>query len=198
MINNIAIHKRTVTRSQKEIMSHQKGCVVWLTGLPGSGKSTIANALELKLFKKGYSTIILDGDNIRHGLNSDLGFSKKDREENIRRIGEAAKLIAENGQVVIAAFVSPYRKDRDKVRAKISKRAFIEVFVKCSPAECRKRDPKGLYKKAHSGELKGFTGVSAPYEPPEQPEITIDTEAVNIHDSADMIFRYLSKKGYLD
>lgn len=196
-MKNIYQHKHITNRKAKEALNGQKGCVIWFTGLPGSGKSTIANALEVVLFKKSCSTIILDGDNIRSGLNSDLGFSKADREENIRRIGEVAKLLAENGQIAIVSFVSPYRKNRNKARSILRKSDFIEVYIKCGVEECARRDPKGLYSKAGAGKIKNFTGISHPYESPFHPEITIDTETMSISQSADTILKYLSKKGYI-
>jgi len=178
-------------------MNGHKGCVLWLTGLSGSGKSTIANTLEEILFKKGCNTIILDGDNIRHGLSGDLGFSAMDRQENIRRIGEVAKFLTENGMIVITSFISPFRKDRDAVRKKMKKGDFIEVFLDCDIRTCVKRDPKGLYKKARSGRIKDFTGVSSSYEKPLHPEIELDTSALNANRCAQMIIGYLRKKGYL-
>jgi len=186
-----------ILRKQKEKGNGHKGIAIWLTGLSGSGKSTLANSLEAALFKKGCNTIILDGDNIRHGLNSDLGFSAMDRKENIRRIGEVAKLLTENGMIVITSFISPFRKDRDAVRKKMKKRDFIEVFLNCDIKTCVKRDPKGLYKKAHSGKIKDFTGISSSYEKPLHPEIELDTAALNADKCAQMIIGYLRKKGYI-
>jgi adenylylsulfate kinase len=186
-----------ILREQKEKANGHKGCVLWLTGLSGSGKSTIANLVEAALFKRGFRTIILDGDNIRHGLNSDLGFSASDRKENIRRIGEVAKLLTESGMIVITSFISPFRKDRDAVRKKMRKGDFIEVFLDCDIKTCVKRDPKGLYKKAHSGRIKDFTGISSSYEKPLHPEIELDTAALKADKCMQMIVRYLRKKGYI-
>ena len=169
----------------------------WLTGLSGSGKSTLANSLEATLFKKGCNTIIFDGDNIRHGLNSDLGFSDKDRAENIRRVGEIAKLLTENGMIVITSFISPFRRDRVAVRKKMRKGDFIEVFLNCDIKTCVKRDPKGLYKKAHSGKIKDFTGISSSYEKPLHPEMELDTAALNANRCAQIMIKYLRKKGYI-
>ena len=196
-MKNIFTHEHSVTRQEREHRNRHKGVTVWLTGLSGSGKSTIADALEQKLFKRGHATLILDGDNIRSGLNSDLGFSKSDRAENIRRISEVAKLLTENGMIAITAFISPFRAEREKARRLIGKRDFIEVFLDCDLKTCAKRDPKGLYRKASKGRIKGFTGIASPYEAPKHPEITIDTKAMSIENSANFILRYLSKKGYL-
>ena len=196
-MKNLHFHKHLILRKLKEKANGYKGITIWLTGLSGSGKSTLANSLEAALFKKGFNTIILDGDNIRHGLNSDLGFSAIDRNENIRRIGEVAKLLTENGMIVITSFISPFRKDRDAVRKKMRKCDFIEVFLNCDIKTCVKRDPKGLYKKAHSGKIKDFTGVSSSYEKPLHPEIELGTAALNANRCAQIIIEYLKKKGYI-
>jgi adenylylsulfate kinase len=193
-MRNLFFHKQTVDRNAKETINKHKGCIVWLTGLSGSGKSTIANQLEEMLFRKKVQTIILDGDNIRMGLNSDLGFSKYDRTENIRRIGEVAKLLAENGIIVIAAFISPYRKERNKVRSITRKGDFIEVFVNCDRSTCLQRDPKGLYKKAQKNKLSTFTGISAPYEVPLSPELTLNSSNRSARACANDILRYLINK----
>jgi len=172
---NITWHHGHVERGQREGLLEQKGCTIWLTGLPSSGKSTIGFSLEHVLVERGHLAYVLDGDNIRHGLNKNLGFSAEDRAENIRRIGEVAKLFADAGIITITSFVSPYRKDRDGVRElhKAAGLPFIEVFVDTPVAECEKRDPKGLYGKARAGQLKGFTGVDDPYEQPLKPEVTL-------------------------
>ena len=196
-MKNLHFHKHLILRKQKEKANGHKGITIWLTGLSGSGKSTLANSLESALFKKGCNTIILDGDNIRHGLNRDLGFSNVDRAENIRRIGEVAKLLSENGIIVITSFISPFRKDRDSVRKKMRKGDFIEVFLNCDIRTCVKRDPKGLYKKAHSGNIKDFTGKSSSYEKPLHPEIELDTAALKADKCAQMIIGYLRKKGHI-
>ena len=168
---------------------------MWLTGLSGSGKSTIAVDLEKRLLERGVRTYILDGDNIRHGLNKNLGFSPADRTENIRRIGEVAKLFTEAGLVALTAFISPYRADRDQVRALMQAGDFVEVFVDCPVEVCEQRDVKGLYKKARAGEIKEFTGISAPYEAPEKPELTINTAGQSVEESAKQILAHLERAG---
>jgi adenylylsulfate kinase len=167
-------HEYAVSREEREEMNGNKGCVVWFTGLSASGKSTIANILDRKLHMAGHYSVVLDGDNVRHSLNSDLGFSAKDREENIRRIGCVAKLFCEAGLVAITAFISPYRVDRKRARDMVKEEDFIEVFVDTPLEVCESRDPKGLYKKARAGKIKGFTGIDDPYEPPEAPELVHD------------------------
>ena len=194
---NITWHESTVSRKAREAKNGHKGACVWLTGLSCSGKSTVAVELQNILFKTGCQVFILDGDNIRHGLNKDLGFSPEDREENIRRIGEVAKLFTEAGFLVITAFISPYRKDRFAVRSIFNKCDFIECFVKADLSSCEKHDTKGLYRKAKAGEIKEFTGISAPYEEPEHPELVIDTVNHSKEESAGLIMDYLSEKGYI-
>lgn len=169
-----------------------KAVLLWFTGLPGSGKSTIAKALNIHLFSKGYPVYVLDGDNVRHGLNADLGFSHEDRKENIRRIGEVSKLFVDAGFIVMTAFISPYRDDRQKVRALFPKDEFIEVYIKAGVETCEKRDPKGLYQKARQGLIKEFTGISAPYEMPEAPEITVNTEQKSVEECTEQILKYLT------
>ncbi len=191
---NIVWHQGAVTRADREQMNGHKGCTVWLTGLSGSGKSTIAVDLEKRLCERGVRTYILDGDNMRHGLNKNLGFSPADRTENIRRIGEVAKLFTDAGVVALTAFISPYRADRDQVRA-LMPDDFIEVHVECPVDVCEQRDVKGLYKKARAGEIKEFTGVSAPYEAPLTPELTIDTSEQSVDASARQILAYLEQHG---
>jgi adenylylsulfate kinase len=168
--------------------------VIWFTGLPSSGKSTIAHIVEEELYRRGHLCYVLDGDNIRHGLNKNLGFSPDDREENIRRIGEVAKLFAQAGVITMTAFISPYRGDRDKARQLLEGGEFIEVFVKVPLDVAEQRDPKGLYKKARAGEIKEFTGISAPYEEPVQPELTIDTSLHDLKESKKIVIRYLEEK----
>ena len=192
---NIVWHKGAVTREDREQLNGHKGCTVWLTGLSGSGKSTIAVDLEKRLCERGVRTYILDGDNIRHGLNKNLGFSPDDRTENIRRIGEVAKLFTDAGTVAITAFISPYRADRDQVRALMKAGDFIEVYVDCPVEVCEQRDVKGLYKKARAGEIKEFTGISAPYEAPGSPELTIKTSQQSVEESAMQILRHLQQRG---
>lgn len=191
---NIIWHHGKITKKDRENLLKQKGVVVWFTGLPSSGKSTIAHGLEEKLFNEGKISFVLDGDNIRHGLNKNLGFSPEDRKENIRRIGEVAKLFADTGIIVMTAFISPYKADRDNVRALLGAGEFIEVFVKVSVEVAEARDPKGLYKKAKSGEIKDFTGISAPYEVPSKPELIIDTDKLNLEESVEKVLSYLRGK----
>lgn len=194
---NITWHKSKISKQAREKSGKNKGAVIWLTGLPSSGKSTIAVELNALLSERGVNSYILDGDNIRHGLNKDLGFSPQDREENIRRISEVAKLFADSGFLVITAFISPYRKDRDRAKNILNKGDFIEVFIKADICVCAERDPKGLYKKAQQGRIKEFTGVSAPYEEPENPELVIDTEKLSKQKSAEYVLRYLLQKEYI-
>ena len=194
---NIVWHEGAVTRADREKVNGHRACTVWLTGLSGSGKSTIAVALEKALWERGVRSYILDGDNIRHGLNKNLGFSPADRTENIRRIGEVAKLFTEAGLVAITAFISPYRADRDQVRAIMQPGDFIEVFVDCPVETCEERDVKGLYKKARAGEIPEFTGVSAPYEPPLQPELVIRTRDQSVEASVGQILACLEQRGLI-
>jgi adenylylsulfate kinase len=190
---NVIWHEHTVKREQRETLLKQKGVVLWFTGLPSSGKSTIANELTYRLHQRGHLTYVLDGDNIRHGLNKDLGFSPEDREENIRRISEVANLFADSGAITTTAFVSPYRKDRDFCRGLLGPGRFIEVFVKTSLESCEERDPKGLYKRARTGEIKEFTGISAPYEEPLNAEIILDTDRMDLEEEVNLILNYLEK-----
>jgi len=194
---NIVWHESVVTKEERQKRNNHQSAVLWFTGLSGSGKSTVSVALEKKLFDLGIHTYRLDGDNIRHGLNKNLGFSPEDRTENIRRIGEVGKLMVDSGLITLTAFISPYRGDREQVRALLEKGEFIEIFVKCSLQECEARDPKGLYKKVRAGEIKGFTGVDAPYEEPVAPEITIDTETQTVEESTQIIINYLEEKGFI-
>lgn len=194
---NITWHESTITREDREELHGHKGFLMWFTGLSGSGKSTLALSVEQALFSMGCSTFVLDGDNIRHGLNKNLGFSPEDRTENIRRIGEVAKLFVEAGTIVGTAFISPYRADRDAVREIVDDGRFIEVFVACSLEECEKRDPKGLYKKARAGEIPQFTGISAPYEEPEKPEIVVHTDKETREESTQNVLAYLTSKGLI-
>jgi adenylylsulfate kinase len=192
---NIVWHPGAVTRADREKLNGHRGCIVWLTGLSGSGKSTIAVELEKRLWDRGVRAYILDGDNIRHGLNKNLGFSPADRTENIRRIGEVAKLFTEAGMVAITAFISPYRADRDQVRALVADGDFVEVLVDCPLEVCEQRDVKGLYEKARAGKIPEFTGISAPYEPPLRPELTIRTATQDVAASAAQILGYLESRG---
>ncbi len=188
---NITWHETTVTVEDREQLLNQKGCVVWFTGLSGSGKSTLANAVAHLLHERRHHTYVLDGDNVRHGLNKNLGFSPEDREENIRRVGEVSKLFVDAGTVVMTAFISPYRADRDQARELISENRFVEVYVECPLDVCEERDPKGLYKKARSGEIKEFTGISAPYEAPNKPEVLVNSADLSILESAQKVISYL-------
>ncbi len=192
---NITWHEATVTTEDRERLLNQKGCVIWFTGLSGSGKSTLANAVEYVLHQQNHHTYVLDGDNVRHGLNKNLGFSPEDREENIRRIGEVAKLFADAGTIVMTAFISPYHADRDQARELIAEGRFVEVFVDCSLEVCEERDTKGLYKKARAGEIKEFTGISAPYEPPLDPEVTVNTVEFSVEECAQAVIAFLVKVG---
>ena len=192
---NVVWHEHTINRVEREDLLKQKGVVLWFTGLSGSGKSTIANELSYKLHKMGKLSYILDGDNIRHGLNKDLGFSPEDREENIRRISEVSNLFADAGIITLTAFISPYKKDRNFCRELLGDGRFIEVFTKASIETCEKRDTKGLYKKARNGEINNFTGINAPYEEPEAPEIIVDTDIETIEESVNKVLNYLKESG---
>lgn len=195
---NITWHEGTVTVEERKALTKQTPACIWLTGLSACGKSTIAMALEQVLIQRGRLSYVLDGDNIRHGLNKNLGFSPEDRTENIRRIGQVAKLFADAGLIVISSFISPYKEDRDMVRELLPEGQFIEVFVDAPVEVCAERDPKGLYKKAMAGEIKGFTGVSpdAPYEAPVNPELHIQTAEKSVEESVEEILTYLDKKGH--
>jgi adenylylsulfate kinase len=194
---NITWHEGHVTRKEREKILGQRGVTIWLTGLSGSGKSTVATAAEQVVLGKGKLAYVLDGDNVRHGLNKNLGFSPEDRTENIRRIGEVAKLFNDSGVVVFTAFISPYREDRDAVRDLMPEGDFVEVLVDADVATCEERDPKGLYKKARAGEIPEFTGISAPYEAPERPELVLDTGVQSPQESVEQLVGYLEEKGYL-
>lgn len=194
---NITWHDTTITKQDRHAQNGHGSCVLWFTGLSGSGKSTIANAVSNELFRQGINEYVLDGDNIRHGLNKDLGFSEYDRTENIRRIGEVAKLFVDSGKVVTTAFISPFRSDRDKVREIFTENEFIEVFVDCPLEECERRDPKQLYAKARAGEIKDFTGIDSPYEAPEHPEITIPSNEVTVEEAVQLVLAYLQDKNII-
>jgi adenylyl-sulfate kinase len=195
---NITLQRSLVAARDRAQLLGQRGAVIWLTGLSGSGKSTIGYALERRLSGSRHLTYVLDGDNVRHGLCSDLGFSHEDRTENIRRIGEVAALFADAGLIIITSFISPYRSDRDLARHRVPDGKFIEVFLDVSVEVCERRDPKGLYKKARAGEIADFTGVSAPYERPSAPEIALDTDGLSPDDCVDTIVAYLEKHGFFD
>lgn len=213
---NIHWHEHKVSSDKRKQLMGHKGAVLWFTGLSGSGKSTIANTVDHKLHEAGVHTYVLDGDNIRFGLNKDkkslvekagfseaagarfgVGFSAEDRMENIRRIGEVSKLFSDAGLITLTAFISPYRLDRDNVRKILADGEFIEIYVNASLETCEKRDPKGLYKKARAGEIKGFTGIDDPYEAPEKPELVLDSDSKGIDELADEVIAYLKKNGYL-
>lgn len=198
MGSHIVWHNHHLSKNDHSNHKNQRPCILWFTGLSGSGKSTIANALESKLYERGKHTYLLDGDNVRHGLNKDLGFSNADRIENIRRIGEVSKLFADAGLIVITAFISPFRSDREIVRNLVEEGEFIEIFVDTPIHICEQRDPKGLYKKARAGEIADFTGISSPYEAPEAPEIHLFSEQQSIDESVHIIITYLHQKGYLN
>jgi len=197
--NNITWHEGHVNRQIREDMLQQRGCTIWMTGLPSSGKSTLAFTLEHALVRRNRLAYVLDGDNVRHGLNKNLGFSAEDREENIRRIGEVAKLFADAGFITMTSFISPYRKDRDIARRIHGETDlfFMEVFVDAPIEVCEERDPKGLYKKARKGELKNFTGIDDPYETPRNPDLVIPSAKLTPQEGAMKILGYLVEKGYL-
>jgi adenylylsulfate kinase len=192
---NIVWHQGAVNRDDREKLNRHKGATVWLTGLSGSGKSTIAVDLEKRLLERGVRAYILDGDNVRHGLNKNLGFSPEDRTENIRRIGEVAKLFTDAGLVAITAFISPYRADRDQVRALMKPGDFVEIFVECPVDVCEQRDVKGLYKKARAGEIKEFTGISAPYEAPAKPELVLPSHEMSVEAAVAKVVAHLEAAG---
>ncbi|UKS24973.1 adenylyl-sulfate kinase [Paenibacillus sp. HWE-109] len=189
--NNVFRQKVKIQKKDRQVQKANKSFVIWFTGLSGSGKSSLANELEFLLYKRNLSTYLLDGDNIRLGLNKDLGFNSQDRMENIRRIAEVSKLFVDAGVISIAAFISPYIAERNLARSMLEVGEFIEIYVKCPITVCEIRDPKGLYKKARSGEIKEFTGISAPYEEPISPEIIIETHKVSISNAAEQIVQYL-------
>ena len=196
--SNIIYHQASVTRQRRNKLNNHRSIVLWFTGLSGSGKSTLAHALEEKLFQKGCRTFVLDGDNVRYGLNSNLDFSEKGRTENIRRISEVSKLMLESGLIVMTAFISPFNKDREDARKLISSDDFIEIFCKASLEACEARDVKGLYKRARAGEIKNYTGIDSPYEVPEKPELIIDTDNQSLEESASTIFSFLESNGIIN
>jgi len=194
---DIIPHAHEVQKSDRAKLKAQKPCILWFTGLSGSGKSTVANAVESRLLACNRHTYLLDGDNVRMGLNKGLTFTDEDRIENIRRIGEVAKLFVDAGTIVLTAFISPFQKERDSVRALVEADEFIEIFIDTPLAVCESRDPKGLYKKARKGEIPNFTGISSPYEVPLKPEIHINNDNISIEEVTDQIIEYLQEKGYL-
>jgi adenylylsulfate kinase len=194
---NITWHSGGVTRAQREEVRGHRGAILWLTGLSGSGKSTLATSIEQRLLARRCATYLLDGDNVRHGLNRDLGFSPADRGENNRRIGEVAKLFADAGVLCLCAFISPYREDRARLRANMGAGDFLEIYVRASLAACEARDPKGLYKKARAGQILDLTGIGAPYEAPEQPDVLLDTETAGIDDNVERVLSFLVAGAYI-
>ncbi|MFI8710622.1 adenylyl-sulfate kinase [Brevibacillus brevis] len=190
---NIVWHPTTVTKQDRQKRAGHKSCVLWFTGLSGAGKSSLANAVEHELHQRGLASYVLDGDNIRHGLNRGLGFGAEDRQENIRRIGEVAKLFVDAGVITLTAFISPYREDRELARNLVEAGEFIEIYVKCSLDECERRDVKGLYRKARSGEIGQFTGISAPYEEPLQAELVMESDKQTIEESVQIVLTYLEE-----
>ena len=191
--SNVIYHQASVTRQRRNKINKHRSVVLWFTGLSGSGKSTLAHALEEKLFQKGCRTFVLDGDNVRHGLNSNLGFTKSDRTENIRRISEVSKLMLESGLIVMTAFISPFNKDRNEAKRLISNDDFIEIYCKASLETCEARDVKGLYKKARAGKIKNYTGIDSPYEVPENPDLIIDTDNETLDNAVFKILNFLEK-----
>lgn len=198
VVRNIVWHNATITKADRHRMNGHKSAILWYTGLSGAGKSTLANKVEEKLFERGIHTYVLDGDNIRMGLNKGLTFAPDDRKENIRRIGEVSKLFVDAGAFVSTAFISPYRADRDMVRSLVPEGEFIEVYVAASLEVCEERDTKGLYKKARAGEIKHFTGIDDPYEAPEKPELDINTGTRSLEECAAEVMNYLENHGYID
>lgn len=195
--NHVVWHGATVQRKDRQQKYRHANAILWFTGLSGAGKSTLANAVEARLHQLGCATYVLDGDNVRHGLCSDLGFSAADRSENIRRVGEVAKLMIDAGLITLAAFISPFREDREKVRGMVSESEFVEIFCHAELDVCESRDTKGLYKKARAGGIPEFTGISSPYEIPVQPELQIDTGRLSLGDCVEQVLDYLKSKGYL-
>jgi adenylylsulfate kinase len=195
---NVIWHEGHISKEQRTSLKGHKSYILWFTGLSGSGKSTIANALEAKLYELNFHTYLLDGDNVRHGLNADLGFDEDSRVENIRRIGEVSKLFIDSGTIILSAFISPFARDREQVRALVKDGEFIEIFIDTSLKTCEQRDPKGIYKKARDGKIKNFTGISSPYEKPTQPDIHIKTDLQTIEESVNQILDYLKINGYLN
>jgi len=191
---NTVRHSATVTRSRRENLNRHKSVIIWFTGLSGSGKSTIAHTVEERLHQAGCRTFVFDGDNVRHGLCANLSFSEEDRHENIRRIGEMAKLFTAAGVIALTAFISPFKADRDRVRALVSENDFIEIYCNTPLEVCEQRDSKGLYKKARAGEIKNYTGISSPYEPPEHPDLELDTAGKTVENNVEIVLDYLEKR----
>lgn len=196
--SNVVWHHATVTRARREALNRHKSVILWFTGLSGAGKSTLAHAVEEELHCRGCRTFVFDGDNVRHGLCADLGFSSTDRVENIRRVGEMAKLFLEAGVIALTAFISPFRADRERVRSLVPRGEFLEIFCDCPLEVCERRDVKGMYKRARAGEIKDFTGISSPYEEPEDPELVVDTGHLSLEDSVEQVMRMLQERHVLD
>jgi adenylylsulfate kinase len=194
---HVVWHSTSISKEDRQRLSGQKSAILWFTGLSGSGKSTLANSVEVELFNQNKRTFLLDGDNIRSGLNSNLGFSEADRKENIRRIGEVSKLFVDSNAIVLTAFISPFREDREMVRKTVEAGEFIEVYVQCSLEACEARDPKGLYKKARAGVIKEFTGIDSPYEAPVNPDLVINTESETIEESTQKVISLLKDRGII-
>jgi adenylylsulfate kinase len=197
MKKNIVWHEHPIDKSIRSYMKKQRPCLLWFTGLSGSGKSTIAGAVESKLAERWQHTYLMDGDNVRHGLCNDLDFSKQGRNENIRRVGEVANLMVDSGLIVLTAFISPFKENRQIVRRMLKEHEFIEVFIDTPLSECEKRDPKGLYKKARAGEIKDFTGIGSPYESPENAEVVIKNINISVENAANQVIKFLDARGYL-
>lgn len=193
--NNLIWHNGLITRTNRARLNRHASAVLWFTGLPGAGKSTLAHAVEKELFKRGVHVYVLDGDNIRHGLNADLGFQRQHRRENLRRVVEVAKLFADAGIIVISAFIAPYAADRECARQRLAEDNFFEIFIKCSLEECMHRDPKGHYARARKGLIQDYTGISAPYEAPENPDLIIDTQLITLERSTQQILDFLERHG---
>lgn len=194
---NVVWHEASLSKEARRKQNGHHSFVIWFTGLSGSGKSTVANAVASRLYENGIRNYVLDGDNIRHGLNKDLGFSEEDRKENIRRIGEVSKLFVDGAQVVLTAFISPFKADRQVVRDLLEEDEFVEVYVKCPIEECEKRDPKGLYVKARQGIISDFTGITSPYEEPENPELVVETNLHSVDECVDQVIAYLKSRGFI-
>ncbi len=195
---NLTWHEHKITKLERAKQKHQKPFLIWFTGLSGAGKSTLANALDVEFYKRGVHSYILDGDNVRSGMNRDLGFSDEDRVENIRRIAEMSKLFVDAGMVVMTAFISPFKAERLLARELLEDGEFVEVYVKASLNVCEARDPKGLYKKARAGEIRNFTGIDSPYEEPDNPELVLDNDGCTIEENVDILINYLVNRGYIE
>lgn len=195
--SNVVWHHATVTRDRREVLNGHRSVMLWFTGLSGAGKSSLAHAVEEQLYQMGCRTFVFDGDNVRHGLCSDLGFSAEDRIENIRRVGEMGKLFLEAGVIALTAFISPFRTDREKVRSLVPHGEFFEIYCHCPLEVCEERDVKGLYKRARAGEIKNFTGISSPYEEPEDPELVVDTSSLSLDESVAKVIGLLQERGVI-